>query len=265
MEIAGTAAVVTGAGGNGSGRAIACRLAREGACVVVADINEAGGRETVRLIEEQGGRAAFYEADVRSEAAVRGLVAFAEQTYGRLNILVNNASAPFRPDEPLEHWMDAVQTDLCGTLYGTRLAMDALRRQGGGAIVNISSISALWHGRKGGWPPYETAKAGVLRLSTMLGWLGEKENIRVNCLAPGWIASEQVRAFWEPLTPQQRADYGAPTRLLQLEEVAAAVSRLVKDDSLAGRVVVWWSEDSPGLIEWADRGYGRLVDLGQLT
>jgi len=259
MTLAGSVAVVTGAGGDGCGRAIASRLARDGAVVVVSDIDENGGRETVRLIEESGGRAAFRAADVRVREQVRVLLAFAEETFGPLGILVNNASAPFRPEEPLEHWEETVQTDLLGTVYGTRLAIEAMRGRGG-AIVNISSISALWHGRKGGWPPYETAKAGVLRLTTMLGWLAEKENIRVNCLAPGWIASAQVRAFWEPLTPEQRRAYGAPSRLLQVEEVAAAVVRLATDDSLSGRILVWWSEDTPGLIPWTDRGYAALAE-----
>jgi len=264
MEIAGKVAVVTGAGADGCGRAISRRLARDGASVVVSDVNEAGGRETVGLIQEQNGHAAFYPADVRSEEQIRSLLAFAEDRFGSLNILVNNASAPFRPDTPLEHWMDPIQTDLCGTLFGTRLAIDAMRRYGGGAIVNISSISALWHGRSGGWPPYETAKAGVLRMTTMLGWLSANENIRVNCLAPGWIASEQVRAFWDPLTPEERKQHGAPSRLLRLDEVAAAVVRLASDDSLSGRVLVWWSEDSPGFIPWADPGYTTLADAGPL-
>ncbi|MBZ5575847.1 MAG: SDR family oxidoreductase [Acidobacteriia bacterium] len=258
MEIAGKVTVVTGAGSDGCGRAIARRFARDGAAVVVSDLDETGGRRTVHLIQEQGGRAAFHLADVRVEEQVRALLAFAEHTFGPLDILINNASAPFRPDQPLEHWDDPVQTDLFGTLYGTRLAIDAMRRHGGGAIVNISSISALWHGRTGGWPPYETAKAGSLRLTTMLAFLARQENIRVNCLAPGWIASAQVRAFWEPLTPEQRLAYGAPARLLQLDEVAAAVVRLATDETLAGRVLVWWSEDSPGLIPWADRGYSAL-------
>jgi NAD(P)-dependent dehydrogenase (short-subunit alcohol dehydrogenase family) len=261
MEIAGKAAVITGAGGNGCGRAIACRLAREGAAVVVSDINEEGGHETLRRIAAQGGRAAFYRADVREEDQVRGLLTFAEETFGSLGFLVNNASAPFHPEAPLDYWADIVQTDLLGTMYGTRLAIEAMRRGGSGAIVNISSISALWHGREHAAPGYDAAKAGVLRLTTMLAHLAEKEQIRVNCLAPGWIASEEVRAYWEPLSPAQRAARNAPSRLLQLEEVADAVVRLATDESLAGRVMVWWSEDSPGLIPWGDRGYVVLLPV----
>ncbi len=259
MEIRGKVAIVTGAGGSGSGRAIARRLARDGAAVVITDINEAGAHETLRQIENAGGRAAFYPADVRVEAQVRNLMAFARESFGRLDIVVNNASARFHGDTPLDHWIETVETDFLGTMYGTRAGIDALRRTGGGAIVNISSISALWHGRERPAPAYDAAKAGVLRLTTTLGWLGEKENIRVNCLAPGWIASEQVRTYWEPLTPEERKQRGAPSRLLSLDQVADAVTRLAVDESLYGRVLVWWSEDEPRLIPWGDVGYAALL------
>lgn len=255
--------IVTGAGANGCGRAIARRFAKDGAAVVVSDINPDGGQETVRRIEAEGGRAVFLQANVRVEEQVRHLIGFAEKTFGGLSVLVNNASGPYRPAEPLEYWMDTVETDLLGTMYATRCAIDAMRRGGGGAIVNMSSISAVWHGRgkKGGTPAYDLAKAGVIRLTTGLGWLGETERIRVNCLAPGWIASEEVRSFWEAMTPAQRAEQGAPSRLLELDEVADAVVRLATDESLYGRVMVWWSDDSPGLIPWGDRGYANLDKL----
>jgi NAD(P)-dependent dehydrogenase (short-subunit alcohol dehydrogenase family) len=198
---------------------------------------------------------------MRVEPQVRRLIEFAERTFGGLSVLVNNASAPPQPGEVLEHWVESVQTDLLGTMYATKFAMDAMRRLGGGAIVNISSISALWHGRRqpGGFPAYDAAKAGIIRFTTMLASLGERENIRVNCLAPGWIASDEVRSFWESWTPQQRAERGAPTRLLQPPEIADAVVRLATDESLSGRILVWWSEDPPGLIPWADPGYSKLV------
>jgi NAD(P)-dependent dehydrogenase (short-subunit alcohol dehydrogenase family) len=95
MEMAGKVAIVTGSGGEGSGRAEARRFARDGAAVVVCDVNEAGGRETVRLIETAGGRAAFARADMGIETDIRALFAFAEKTYVGVDILVNNASAPY--------------------------------------------------------------------------------------------------------------------------------------------------------------------------
>jgi len=146
--------IVTGSGGTGCGRAIAARFAADGSAVVVSDINEAGGHETVRLIERSGGRAAFFRTDVRQESQVRELVSFAEATFGTVTVLVNNASAPNGAVDGLENWMECLETDLLGAIYATRWAIEAMRRGDGGAIVNIASISALWHGRKtpGGLP-----------------------------------------------------------------------------------------------------------------
>ncbi len=260
MTIGGKVAIVTGAGGVGCGRALAQRFAKEGAAVVVSDIHRERGEEVLRQIQEAGGRAAFCLTDLRVEEQARELIAFAESTFGALHILINNASAPFRPGEPLDHWMDTLQTDLLGTMYATRAAIDALRRAGGGAIVNIASISSLWHGRPthNASPSYEVAKAGVIRLSTSLAWLAEREGIRVNCLAPGWIAVPEVLEYWNSLTPAQRNERSVPSRLLETSQIADAVVRLATDESLAGRVLVWWSEDEPGLIPWADRGYTTL-------
>jgi len=259
MPLPTKAVVVTGSGGAGCGRAIAQRFANEGASVGVSDINESGGRETVRLITASGGQAVFCRADVRDQHQAHALLDFCVSTFGRLDVLVNNASGPeFRPDQPLELWKEIVETDLLGTMYTTRHAID-LMHQHGGAIVNVTSISALPHGREHPAPAYDAAKAGVLRLTTMLAFLADTHKIRVNCLAPGWIASPQVRAYWEPLTPEQRKLRGAPSRLLNPEEVAGAVHRLATDESLRGRVLVWWSEDQPRLIPWGDRGYERLL------
>lgn len=251
--------IVTGSGGRGCGRAIACRFAREGAAVVVSDINQSGGEETLRLIQSAGGRAAFQPADMQVESQVRELIAFAEKIFGGLHILINNASGPeFRPDVPLEFWAPIIQTELMGTMFATCFAIDAMRRSGGGAIVSMSSISALPHGRNSGSPAYDTAKAGVLRLTTGLAPLMEKEKIRINCLAPGWIASPGPLEYWQSLTPEQRRQRGVPSRLLQLDEVAEVILRLATDESLTGRIVVWHSEEEPRLISAGDPGYAAL-------
>jgi NAD(P)-dependent dehydrogenase (short-subunit alcohol dehydrogenase family) len=253
-------AIITGAGGTGCGRAIAVRFAARDAAVVVCDVNEAGGLETVRMIERAGGRAAFCFADVRNESQVRELVSFAETTYGGLQVLVNNASAPQGGDR-LEEWTATLETDLLGAIHATRWAIEAMRRSGGGAIVNVASISALWHGRKsaGGLPGYDVAKAGMIRMTTRLASLAQSDGIRVNCLAPGWIATDGPRQYFDSLTPGERAERGVPSRLLSVEEVADAVIKLADDPTLAGRVLVWWSEDDPGLIPWGDRGYRDLM------
>ena len=263
MELKDKVAVVTGGGGGGCGRAIARRFANDGAKVIVSDIDEAGCRETVRLIQQDGGQAAHFRADARDEQQMRALINLANETFGGLNVLVNNASAPFHPEEPLEHWLDTVQTDLLGGMSAIRFAIDAMKRSGGGAIVNMCSISALPHGGDDSRSPsYDVAKAGLMRLTTALAFL-HKENIRVNCLAPGWIASPEPRAYWESLTPEQRKERGVPSRILQPVEVANAIVRLATDESLYGRILVWHSEHSPRLISWADRGYAEasILDL----
>ncbi len=255
-------AIVTGAGGAGCGRAISLRFALDGATVVLADIDEAGGQETLRHIQSRGGRAAFVRADVRSEPQVRDLVSFAEATFGGIGVLVNNASAP-SGDERIDTWTASVDTDLLGALNATRWAIEAMRHSGGGAIVNIASISALWHGRRtpGGLPGYDVAKAAMIRMTTGLASLARTDGIRVNCLAPGWIGTEKVREYWASLTPEDRVVQGVPSRLLTPEQIADVVVRLADDQSLAGRVLVWWSEDAPRLIEWGDRGYRTLAEL----
>jgi NAD(P)-dependent dehydrogenase (short-subunit alcohol dehydrogenase family) len=255
--------LVTGSGGTGCGRAIAQRFAKDGAAVVVSDINEQGGNETVQLIHAAGGNASFFRADVRDEHPVRDLIAFAEHTYGRVTTLVNNASGPFRPDEPPEYWADTVQTEFLGPLHAIHYAIQAMRRSGGGAIVNISSISALWHGRRFPTraPAYDAAKDGILRLTTTLQFLATTDNIRVNCLAPGWIATDGPRQYWESLTPAERIERGVPSKLLSADDIANAVTRLATDRTLAGRVLVWWSEDPPRLIKWGDRGYRDTEEI----
>jgi NAD(P)-dependent dehydrogenase (short-subunit alcohol dehydrogenase family) len=259
--------VVTGAGGSGCGRAIATRFATGGAAVVVSDIDETGGRLTVSGIERAGGRAAFCRADVRDEPQVRQLIDFTESKFGGVSVLVNDASSPHPPVEGMPGWLESLQTDLFGSIYATRWAIESMRRHGGGAIVSMSSISALWHGRKtaGGFPGYDVAKAGVLRMTTVLAALADTDGIRVNCLAPGWIATDGPRQYWESLTPAERTERGVPSKLLAPEDVAAMVVRLATDTSLNGRVVVWWSEDRPRLIAWGDRGYRDLEDLPDLA
>jgi len=257
MELSNRIAIVTGAGGGGSGRAIALRLAQSFTNVVVSDIDEPGGRETLRLIEAEGGSAAFCPANVGVESDVRALIAFAEKTYGGLDIMVNNAG-PFFP-EPLGHWFETVEANLLGTVYGTLCAIEAMRRRGGGAVVNIGSTSSLGHGRKHSpSAAYDAAKAGVIRLTTALGWLRDREGIRVNCLVPDWVATPEVKSYVDSLTPEQRKRQGVPDVLLTVEQIANAVVRLATDESLAGRVMVWWCGQPPRLIPLGDPGYARL-------
>ncbi|HUA61325.1 MAG TPA: SDR family NAD(P)-dependent oxidoreductase [Verrucomicrobiae bacterium] len=259
MQLSGKVAIVTGSGGGGAGRATARRFAREGASVVVSDINYAGGQETVNLIRSEGGAAVFCLADVRSEENAQSLVSFAESGYGGLDILVNNASNPDGMGT-LTGWAEAVSIEILAPMYTTLAAIEAMRRRGGGAIVNIGSTSALGHGKKhSAWPAYDTGKMAQMRLTTALGRLKASDNIRVNCLVPAWIASPAPKAYWESLTPEQRKERGVPETLLSLEEVAGAILRLATDETLFGRLMVWWNGEPPRLIAESDPGFGSLV------
>jgi len=261
MDIRGATAIVTGAGGDGSGRAIACRFAREGAFVVVCDVNERGAWMTAERIEREGGRAIVYTTDIRSDENCRELVGRAETTFGPLRMLVNNASATYHPEDRLGFWRQTIETDLLGAVSLTRLAIDAMQAHGqGGAIVNMTSISALPYGGDvmADVAAYDAAKGGLMRLTCGLWWLAESDRIRINCLAPGWIASTGPREYWESLSTDERRKQGVPSRLLSLDEVADAVYRLATDERLAGRVMVWHSEDVPRLIKFGDRGYESL-------
>lgn len=263
MTLHGRAAIVTGSGGAGCGRAIALRLSAEGASVVVSDTDAAGAAETLRLIEDAGGHAAICLADVRHESQIRALVEFAATRFGSLGLLVNNATAPFSHGYDVSTWLVTAETDFIGPLLATRCAVETMREaKRGGAIVNISSISALWHGRRtsAGAPVYDAAKAALLRLTTGLAELAKTDGIRVNCLAPGWLDTDGPRQYWESLTPAQRAANGVPASLIPTAAVAGAVVRLATDETLAGRVLVWWSDDEPKLLAWGDRGYREAVE-----
>jgi NAD(P)-dependent dehydrogenase (short-subunit alcohol dehydrogenase family) len=263
MELKGKVAVVTGAGGLGSGRAEALRLAAEGCRVVVSDVDEAGCMETVRQIVATGGESTLLRCDVADAENVAALMSFAEQTYGGLHIVISNASAPYRPRAPFSAWRETIEVDLFGAIYGVQFALPIMTRRGGGTILNISSTSAFGHGSgHSGAPAYDIAKVGVLRLTTMLRDLHEKSNVRVNCLAPGWVAVPEVKAYYDALTPEQRRDPRIPPRLTTLAELTQTVVEVLRDEALAGRIVVMWSGQQPGLVAPEDPGYERLESYG---
>ncbi len=248
MEIRDKVALVTGAG-SGIGRATALRLAREGAAVVVADIDEEGGRETVRQIEATGGRVAFVRADVASETDVRAMVGVAGETFGGLDILVNNAgivvSPPFPEAEP-ERWAPVLDVNLRGVILGTQYGIEAMRKRGSGVIVNISSGAGIGYGPHGS-PVYAASKAGVMRFSAALAPLKDGMNIRVNCICPGWVDTPMVQRTRAERSPEEWQAI-APAVMLQPEEIADAVVQFIRDDALAGRVMLCYEGEPRRLV-----------------
>jgi len=248
MQIAGKVALVTGAG-SGIGRAIALRLAREGASVVVNDIDARHGKMVAREVQLAGGRAAFARADVAVEADVRRMIAFAKTAYGGLDILVNNAGCalpePAYPDAAPKLWGRIIDVYLRGVMLGTQLGIAAMRRRGGGAIVNIASGGGVGYTPHGA-PEYAAAKAGVVRLTAALAPLKEREHVRVNCICPGWVHTPMSQRTIAAMTPAERKRQVPPV-LVQPEEIAEAAVRLVRDERLAGRVLLCYEGEPPRL------------------
>jgi len=246
-------ALVTGAGGGGTGRAIAVRLAKDSA-VVVNDIDHDGGRHTVELIQQAGGQAAYHPADVTSEAEVGALMQFAVDTFGGLDLLVNNAGgtpAPHFPDAPVAHWSRYLDLNLRAPMLCIQYALPHMRRRGGGSVVNISSVAGLGYALHDS-PEYAAAKAGLIRLTATLDFLARRDRVRVNCLVPNWIGTPEVFEEIAAMSPEERAT--VPDRLTPPEEIADAVVGFTEDDQAAGRVLVCWSAEPWRLVPITVRG-----------
>ncbi len=249
MEIRGRTAIVTGAA-RGIGRAIAARLAKGGAQILVVDLDERGGREVVEKLRASGADAASVAADVTVEEEVARMVETAVREFGGLDILVNNAGGydePVFPDAPVAHWSRALDLNLRSVMLAIHAAVPVLEARAGGAIVNIASSAGLGFSSYGG-PEYAAAKAAVMRLTGSLAWLVDR-GVRVNCVCPHTVGTESVRrtiaeleAAGKPL-PQALRD-----ELLEPDEVAAHVAMFVADDTLVGRVLVCRGGEPPRLL-----------------
>lgn len=239
MNLEGKVALVTGAA-SGIGRAIVRRFAHLGASTVVADINEDGGRETVKLVEEAGAAASFLPCDITSYADALAAVAHARATYGQLDILVNNAGwdviRPFlQVDEPL--WNRIIDINLRGPINLCHAAMTAFAEQGsGGRIVNIASDA----GRVGslGESVYSACKGGVIALTKSLAREGARQGVIVNCVAPG-ITDTPLVAGLEPKVIEAIVKTIPLRRMGEPEEVAELVAFVASDSNayMTGQVI----------------------------
>jgi NAD(P)-dependent dehydrogenase (short-subunit alcohol dehydrogenase family) len=252
VEIAGRVALVTGAG-SGIGRATAMRLAREGAAVAVADFDDGPGRETVGEIEAESGRAGFVHVDVAREADVRAMIDFAVTTLGGLDILVNNAgivAEPAFPDAEPEAWLRVLDVNLRGPMFGTHFAIPAMRDRGGGAIVNVASLAGVGFGPHPA-PDYAATKAGLARFSAALAPLADTVGVRVNCICPDWVDTPMSRRTRSRMSPEEEAAT-VPPGILAPEAIADAAVELIRDNSLAGRVMACWCDQPRSLFPVPD-------------
>lgn len=239
MELADRVAVVTGAA-RGIGRATAVALARAGARAVgLVDVREDALAEACQAVEKAGAEALALPTDVTDLASLRAMFAEVESRWGRLDLLHNNAAIgegpPDWPGIAPERAAAIVDVNLRAVVLGTQLAIPLMHAGGGGSIVNTSSGAAFVP-----LPPqavYAATKAGVVHFTRSCAPLRESHGVRVNCLCPGLVDTDMPRESGEGGVAPWLRGMWETTKLIQPEEVAAAVLALLADDSKAGEIV----------------------------
>jgi len=225
-------ALVTGAA-TGIGRATAILLAAKGAKVMVTDVNETEGRNTIQLIEEQGGQAVFHLLDVSNKTQVDEVTAAIVATEGSLDLAVNNAGiggkvAPLH-ELPLEDWNKMMDINLSGVFYCMQAQIKAMLAQGSGRMVNVSSLAGVGGMSRGS--SYSAAKHGVIGLSKSAAIEYGQANIRINVVCPGFTETAIIDQV-----PDKVLDFTVKTRvplkrLGKPEEIAKGIAWLLSDDS----------------------------------
>lgn len=232
MKLEGKVAIVTG-GASGIGKACAELWAKEGATVVVADVNEADGQAVAEAINGM-----FVKTDVSVAEEVEALVNSTVEAYGKLDIMFNNAGidgaqAPFA-DSSLENWHNVMKINMDGVFYGMKYALQVMREQGSGIILNTSSTVGLVG--FGTIPPYSASKAGLNSLVRAAVAAHAPEGIRINSIAPSVVDTPLVQNFINEApdpdaTREQFANMNPYPGLVSMESVAATALFLVSDDS----------------------------------
>jgi NAD(P)-dependent dehydrogenase (short-subunit alcohol dehydrogenase family) len=248
----GKVALVTGAA-SGIGRATALTFAREGARLVVADMNEDGGQQTVHMITENGGEATLVQVDVSNATQVEEMISKAVETYGRLDCAHNNAGISgagiggdqrtFTADYPDERWHQVMAINLTGVWLCMKYELQQMLTQEGGAIVNTASGAGLV-GLPGA-SAYVASKHGVVGLTKTAALEYAKQGIRVNCVCPGYIE-----------TPMTAAGMSNPERLEQII-AREPIGRVGKPEEIA-ETVVWLCSDAASFVT----GHAMAVDGG---
>lgn len=237
----GKVVVITGAA-SGIGAAAARRFAREGASLVLADLNEAQGRSLTAELTKEGAPASFVPTDVSDPTQVDALMQTAVDRHGALHVVFNNAGIGAygkTPDLEVAIWQQVIAVDLHSVFYGCRAAIPRLRAAGGGAIVNTASISGLFGDY--GLAAYNAAKAGVVNLTRTVAIDHAREGIRVNAVCPGPIGTPLLNpVLAAPGAEDEYARLVPMGRVGHPEEVAAVVAFLASDDAsyITGAAIV---------------------------
>ncbi len=235
MRLQEKVALITGAG-SGIGRESALLFAAEGAAVVVVDMNESAGQGTVKDIQAAGGKAAFVRADVSSARDCENMVRYAEENFGGLHVLFNNAGIMDSRDDDAIHTEEAVwdltmNVNLKSVFLGCKYGIPALQRAGGGSVINTASIVAL----VGAATPqlaYTASKGGILAITRELAVVHARQRIRVNALCPGPLRTELLMKFLDTEAKKQRRLVHIPMgRFGESREIARAALFLASDES----------------------------------
>ncbi|MGH9938764.1 MAG: glucose 1-dehydrogenase [Blastocatellia bacterium] len=235
MRLKDKVALITGASA-GIGRESALLFSREDAAVVVVDVNDDGGNETVEMVKSQGGRAVYVHADVSKSADCERMVAVAEKEFGKLNVLFNNAGImPHADDNAVTTeesvWDLTMSVNAKGVFLGCKFGVPALRRVGGGSIINTASFVALM-GAATPQIAYTASKGAVLALTRELAIIHARENIRVNALCPGPLKTELLMSYLNTEEKKQRRLVHIPMgRFGEAKEIAQAALFLASDES----------------------------------
>lgn len=238
MRLANQVAVVTG-GAAGIGLATCLRLAEEGAAVTVCDVNEAGGLAVVREIEQAGGRAIFVRTDITQEADISRMVAETVAAFGKITILVNNAAifVLHGIEATPEAWRKSLDVNVMGPALVSKQVVPEIKKAGGGAIVNLGSISSFIAQPQ--FVTYNATKAAVATMTRCMALDLAPDNIRVNAVCPGtvWTNIVETRATADGLdraAAEKDPRYGAAcmlNRMADPREIANAILFLVSPDA----------------------------------
>jgi NAD(P)-dependent dehydrogenase (short-subunit alcohol dehydrogenase family) len=235
MRLAGKVALITGAA-SGIGRAAAQRFAGEGASVVGVDLDETGLAGTADLVADAGGTISTTTADVARSDDCAAMVAHAEATFGRLDVLFNNAGVMLAGDDDAVSteeavWDRTMAINAKGVFLGCKHGIPALRRAGGGSIVNTASFVAVM-GAATPQLAYTASKGAVLALTRELAVIHAREGIRVNALCPGPLHTEMLMAFLDTEEKKQRRLVHIPMGRFGLAtEIAEAALFLASDEA----------------------------------